>query len=220
MSHPAIVDIRAEHPDADLDPHWIETNRERAEARLSAVPRHYAEALPSDPAVIAWVRDLVGHAVVNQRAFNPRVSTGPSLLILGSVGTGKTFEAYGAVRALAHSGISCPWLLTTAADLYADLRPRDRGNAADFDRYADTALLVLDDVGAAKGSEWTEEINYRLINHRYERELPTIVTSNLAPRELAGVIGERVASRLAEMAVRVVLTGADRRRTPRGETSS
>jgi DNA replication protein DnaC len=201
MTHPAIVDIRAEYPNADLDPHWIETNRDRAEARLSAVPHRFAEALPDDPTVISWVQDLVGHAVVNQRAFNPRVSTGPSLLILGNVGTGKTFQAYGAVRALAHSGISCPWLFTTAADLYADLRPRDRGQAADFDRYADTALLVLDDLGAAKASEWNEEINYRLINHRYDRELPTIVTSNLGPRDLAGVIGERVASRLAEMAV-------------------
>ena len=47
-----------------------------------------------------------------------------------------------------------------------------------------TSASFVDDLGAAKPSEWTEEINYRLVNHRYEHMLPTIFTSNVPAREL------------------------------------
>ncbi|MER7128641.1 hypothetical protein [Streptosporangium saharense] len=40
-------------------------------------------------------------------------------------------------------------------------------------------LLLLDDLGSAKASEWTEEITYRVINHRHENLLPGVFTSNL-----------------------------------------
>jgi DNA replication protein DnaC len=81
-----------------------------------------------------------------------------------------------------------------------------------FERHARADLLVLDDLGASKSTEWTEEINYRLVNHRYENELPTLFTSNVPPKELIGVLGMRVASRLVEMTTRVPLDGEDRRR--------
>jgi len=80
-----------------------------------------------------------------------------------------------------------------------------------FERHAKAPVLMLDDLGAAKDSSWVEEVNYRLINHRYEWMLPTLVTSNVPPRDLAGEVGERVASRLTEMATPVVLKGPDRR---------
>lgn len=76
-------------------------------------------------------------------------------------------------------------------------------------------LLILDDLGAAKQSEWTEEITYRLINRRYTDLLPTLLTTNLPTAALRDAVGDRVASRLAEMTTTVVLTGADRRRQPR-----
>jgi DNA replication protein DnaC len=85
----------------------------------------------------------------------------------------------------------------------------------EFRRYATARLLVIDDLGAAKGSEWVEEINYRLINHRYEHKMPTLITSNLLPKELGAALGERVTSRLVEMADRVVIEGTDRRRNLR-----
>jgi DNA replication protein DnaC len=66
-----------------------------------------------------------------------------------------------------------------------------------------------------KASEWTEEVTYRVINHRYEHQLPTIVTSNLGGGDLRTGLGERIASRLAEMAKRVALKGTDRRRVTR-----
>ena len=116
------------------------------------------------------------------------------------------------MRALSVSGVRSRWELITTADFYARLRPRHQVDSEEeFRKIADCPLLVLDDLGAAKDSEWTEEQNYRLINHRYENVMPTLITSNLAPKDLAAGLGDRVASRLREMAHRVVVPGGDRR---------
>lgn len=195
------------------DRHWVETNAERGRDSQSRIPTHYAEARISDEAVARWAQSLVDGSAAASRSGNPVVTNGSSLAILGPVGTGKTHEAFGAVRELTESGAAVSWRFVTAADLYALLRPRSGSDSETvFRQHADARLLVVDDLGAAKNSEWVEEINYRLINHRYQEELPTIITSNLAPKNLTTGLGERVASRLAEMTTRVVLTGSDRRR--------
>jgi DNA replication protein DnaC len=104
------------------------------------------------------------------------------------------------------------WLAVTAPDLYAQLRPRDGiDGESEFRRFADVPLLLLDDLGAAKNSEWTEEINYRLIGHRYAAMLPCLITSNVPVAQLKAILGDRVASRLREMCQFVALTGPDRR---------
>lgn len=202
--------------DDDADPHWIAELRDTAARQAQRIPAHYADATVEVPEVAAWVRALVD-IVRAERRVVPRIVTGPSLLLIGSTGSGKTHAAYGVVRALGVSGVGCSWLVTTAADMYAQLRPRPKVDSEEeFDRYSRAGLLVLDDLGAAKGSEWNEEINYRLINHRYEHELPTLITSNVPPKNLAAALGERVASRLVEMAEQVVLRGADRRLNTKG----
>lgn len=205
--------VEAYRPDADE--HYAREFREvAARAVAERVPVRYADAWPSVPEVHSWACSLIERATSTPRdVFN--LAAGRSLLLLGPIGTGKTYEAYGVIRLLAASGASLGWRLVTAADLYAKLRPRHGVDSETvFEDIAKTRFLVLDDLGAAKGSEWTEEVNYRLINHRYERDLPTLITSNVPPRELSAALGERVASRLYEMADRVALKGADRRRTP------
>jgi DNA replication protein DnaC len=143
----------------------------------------------------------------------PGIAEGPSLLIAGPTGTGKTHLAYGAIRTLLARGVRLRWEATTTADLYARLRPRaGHDTERDLRTLARSPLLFLDDLGAAKTSEWTEELTYRLINHRYEHMLPTLITTNLPTAELRATLGDRVASRLAEMTDRVILTGPDRRR--------
>lgn len=209
MADPTIVRLE---PDDDLDTWWLEETLDREARRLkSHLPTHYSEAVVTDPAVREWIRELIAGAVTANRE-RPSLRRGPSLLLVGGTGVGKTYQAYGSIRALAVSGVSCSWLVTTAADMYARLRPRPGiDSETEFGNYANARFLVLDDLGAAKGSEWTEEINYRLVNHRYEHELPTLITSNVTPKDLGSALGERVASRLSEMATRVVLKGADRR---------
>lgn len=211
MPDPTIVAL--DQHDPELDVNHIRDNLEQAAALISSqVPIRYRSAIVDVPEIAEWVRSLV-ELGKNSRGSCPVVTTGPSLLLLGATGTGKTYAAYGAVRALSVSGVRCKWSLVTAADIYARLRPRPRiDSEEEFESLARTTLLVIDDLGVAKATEWTEEVNYRLINHRYEHMKPTLITSNVPPRELTAAVGERVASRLTEMTTRIVLKGPDRRR--------
>jgi DNA replication protein DnaC len=212
VTDPTIVTL-SDYPDDDRDPYWVAENLESSIRQIEATcPARYAHAVADQPEVVAWVKELVQRAV-EARLTVPTLVHGPSLLLSGAVGRGKTYQAWGAVRALAVTGLRVSWKVTTAADLYASLRPRAGVDAESvFQSYAQARLLVVDDLGAAKTTEFTEEVNYRLVNHRYEDELPTLFTSNVPPKELASALGGRVASRLVEMTTRVVLKGEDRRR--------
>lgn len=182
---------------------------------LTRIPPRYVRALADDADVERWLADMLKQAAedsIGKRAM-PSVTSGPSLLILGATGTGKTHQAYGAIRGIAAFGVRSMWRGVAAADLYAKLRPRHGVDSeAEFREIADAPLLMVDDLGAAKTSEWVEEVNYRLVNHRYESMLPTLFTSNVPPKQLSTALGERVASRLIEMTRRIVLKGDDRRR--------
>src|SRR5690606_9390713 len=210
---------------------------ERAEMAAQYAEEHtpprYAGAVPSVPEVEAWAAAVVRAAVNDSRARGKQVAAihgGPSLLLLGPTGVGKTHEAYGAMRAVSLCGVYVPWLVISAADLYARLRPRHGiDSEAEFRAIAESPALAVDDIGAAKNTEWVEEVNFRLVNRRYELARPSLFTSNLPPKTriipaekkddppevipgLDQVLGERVLSRLREMTRRVSMKGTDRRR--------
>ncbi|MFI2078610.1 ATP-binding protein [Streptomyces triculaminicus] len=194
--------------------------RQRSQVALArwerATPYRYQHATATHPDVITWARRAA--ADLRDVGF---------LVLNGNIGTGKTHEAYGALRRIAESGPARYELIaTTAPDMYGRLRPggSDKGTEYELRRLASVPLLLLDDLGTEKLSEWTEEATYRLLNERYNQCRPLIVTTNLpvrAPRDNHGQptgpdlvtrLGERLASRLAEASTVITLTGPDRRR--------
>ncbi|MFD3997461.1 ATP-binding protein [Streptomyces sp. NPDC058583] len=201
------------------------------EAAQQRIPKDYRDALVEHPDVAAWVRKVADSAVAsNAGGLNPqygapgrrRLAHGPSLLLWGNLGTGKTHQAYAAIRALTASGCGVAWHATTAADLYGDARPQAGVDLEhQLRRIVRVPLLLLDDLGAAKTSAWNEEVLFRLVNWRCQNQLPTVFTTNLPPvRELADspsqpvlrdLIGDRVLSRLSGMCTPVRFTGPDRR---------
>ncbi|MFD7705611.1 ATP-binding protein [Streptomyces sp. NPDC059786] len=181
------------------------------------IPFHFQDAIVDSPDIHTWLTELITQARKEQAARGNPLATvlhGRSLLLLGSTGTGKTHQAYGAIRELAITGVAARWVVTTAADLYGALRPRHGiDSEAEFARYRDARILLIDDLGADRTpTEFVEEVNFRLINHRYEHHLPTLITTNLLRKELAARLGDRVTSRLIEMCQPVVFEGPDRRR--------
>ena len=85
----------------------------------------------------------------------------------------------------------------------------------DLDNYLEADLLVLDDLGAEKTTEFVEGELYNIINYRYTNKLPTIITSNIPWNELPdkyGMNGKRIASRISEMCGSFNLNGEDYRR--------
>ncbi|MGH8570994.1 MAG: ATP-binding protein, partial [Gammaproteobacteria bacterium] len=179
------------------------------------LPPLFADAAVTVSEVADWVRHLVAGALAGRGVGHPVVRSGPSLLLTGKVGRGKTYQAFGALRALSVSGVHCRWLAVGEADMFATLRPRNgHDTESEFEALAGAGVLLLDDLGAAKRTEWTEEVVCRLINHRNEWRRATLVTTNRGGERdpLSAVVGERVASRLAQMCTPVAVTGPDRRR--------
>ena len=84
----------------------------------------------------AWMATLTRSAITTRRVV-VSLPTGPSLLLLGLTGRGKTYQAYGMIRGLSALGVRARWRSTTAGDLYAQLRPRHGiDSEAVFEKYA------------------------------------------------------------------------------------
>lgn len=193
---------------------WLDQHLGAMSSKFSQmVPARFADATATHPEVIDWVAEVCAAATMT--VGGPLMRRGPSLLLLGPTGVGKTFQAWGALRALTATGARFGAQFVAAADLYAELRPRYGVDSEEVYRaYSRADVLVVDDLGAAKHSEWVEEVNQRLVNYRYERQLTSVFTSNVKPADLAARLGERVASRLREMCSVHALKGEDRRSAP------
>ena len=72
-------------------------------------------------------------------------------------------------------------------------------------------IVIFDDIGAEKSSEWVRERLYTIINHRVVEGLTTIYTSNLNISDIYTNLGNRVGSRIKEGTTFVELRGHDRR---------
>lgn len=130
------------------------------------------------------------------------------LYLVGSAGSGKTAAAM-AVAQVALSN-EMPTYFTTVTDLLADMRPSNT-DEEQRDSLMNTCrtvpLLILDDIGQEKSSEWVREQLYRIINARWNEKLPTVFTSNSPLSEIRETISEAVYSRIRGQAI--VLTMSD-----------
>ncbi len=147
------------------------------------------------------------------------------LFLEGQPGVGKTHLAVAVLkRVIERTGAR--GLFYDTRDLLRVIRstydPSTRTTELDILRPVMTAdLLVLDDLGAEKTSEWVEETMNLIVNTRYNERRLTIFTSNYAdipdqtdPNALLFRIGHRMRSRLHEMCEFHVLDGADYRELP------
>ena len=153
----------------------------------------------------------------------PDVSRG--LFLEGQPGVGKTHLAV-AVLKQAIQTTGARGLFYDTRDLLRIIRstydPATRTTELDILRPVMTAeLLVLDDLGAEKTSEWVDETMNLIVNTRYNERRLTLFTSNYPdipddtePNSLLFRIGARMRSRLHEMCDFVVLDAADYRERP------
>jgi len=145
------------------------------------------------------------------------VPSSEGLLLIGGVGCGKTHLVVAILFELLKKNIC--GLFITVPDLLQKIRSGfDKKNepAESFMQGIRTAqLLILDDLGAEKNNEWTQEQLYMIINARYESMLPTIITSNCGVEELKIRIGARSVSRILEMCDGILCKGMDYREKKR-----
>jgi DNA replication protein DnaC len=139
------------------------------------------------------------------------------VLLLGTRGTGKTHLLAAVANALMGSGMGpsrsplyvvVPDFLDYVRADYESNRPNETASRRMEDA-RNCPVLLLDDLGVEKRTLWTDEQMYRLLNHRYNEGLPTVIASNVEMEELE----PRIASRMQDssLARMVVLAGEDQR---------
>lgn len=134
-----------------------------------------------------------------------------SLILLGGYGTGKTHLAAAIANDMISKGI--PVLFGTFSEHLERIRSEfdTKGAKTYLGKMKYTPLLVLDDVGKEKATEWTEQILFDVINYRYEHMLPFVLTSNLTEEQLGNYVGGAVYSRMCEMCIEADTGNDDRR---------
>ena len=135
------------------------------------------------------------------------------LLLWGDVGTGKSFLAACIANALLEKGV--PVLMTNFSKIlnqmgamYSDERYR---YIASFNRFS---LLIIDDLGIERNTEYALEQVYAVVDERYKAGLPLIITTNLTISQLRNpedVAHARIYSRILEMCTPVHVPGLVRR---------
>lgn len=135
-----------------------------------------------------------------------------SLLILGGYGSGKTHLAAAIANNLVDKGI--PVLFSTFSEHLEHIREEfDKdGQRKYLSMMKNTAMLVIDDIGKEKQTEWTQQILFDVINYRYEHLLPFVITTNMNEEELGNYVGGAVYSRMCEACTAVKTSGKDNRK--------
>lgn len=127
------------------------------------------------------------------------------LVLKGGYGAGKTHLA--AAIANDRIGRAESVLFVVVPDLLDHLRatfaPSSRVTYDDrFESIRNAPFLILDDLGAQSPTVWAQEKLFQLLNHRYNEQLPTVVTTN---RELEE-IEPRVRSRISDSRICTIVT--------------
>lgn len=166
------------------------------------------------------------HVQPNSALYEELKASKQSLIFTGPVGTGKTHKMF---------EILVPYLAENYLSVFyeaREIKPETiqkhffsvsealRRIRQSFDQKTDmdvadwmikTPMLFLDDLGTEKISDWTREIFFNVINERYNWMRPIVMSTNLTFKEIAQHYGDRMASRLYEMARVEKISGDDRR---------
>ena len=147
------------------------------------------------------------HAYVERwpEAFKKNVG----LLLFGDVGTGKSFLAGCIANALLDQDI--PVLMTNFPTILARLSGTFGADRADFlASLGDYDLLIIDDLGVERGTEYALEQVFSIIDSRYRSGKPLIVTTNLKLDELKhppDLAHARIYDRILERCAPILFAG-------------
>lgn len=134
--------------------------------------------------------------------FEDNYREGRSLILSGNVGTGKTHLASAMAQAVIRL-YGARALIVTIAEIVRVAKGTMAKSATYterdvIDELAGADLLIIDEIGAQRGSDYEVGLLHEIIDRRYQLITPTVVVSNLLVEELKAYIGERALDRLRQ----------------------
>lgn len=137
---------------------------------------------------------------------------GKGLLLYGSCGTGKTYAACEVANALIDRGVTV--LVTNFARLINDLQGNFERQAY-IDGLNYYRLLIIDDLGVERNTEYAKEQVYNIIDGRYRAGMPMIITTNLSMDKMSkpdDMDNLRIYDRILERCYPIKVDGVSRRK--------
>ena len=174
----------------------------------------------SDPAMLDWTFEndngrspQIHHAQRYVEQWQTLRSENLGLLLWGGVGTGKSFLAGCIANALMEQEV--PVRMTNFARILNELNSSFSGRNDIVDKLCRYPLLVIDDFGMERGTEYALEQIYNIVDSRYRSRKPLIVTTNLTLDEIRhpqDTAHARIYDRLLEMCIPISCIGVSLRK--------
>ena len=154
-----------------------------------------------DPSVSAKMQNVLNSAKEFAYGFAKHKGR-KNLLLMGNTGTGKTHISTSVAKVLIEGGY---YVLYDSAQNIVSAFENDKfrsgygAYAPEADKYLECDLLIIDDLGTEFVNQFTVSCLYNLFTTRRNRGLSTIISTNLAPAELASKYEGRIYSRIVGM---------------------
>ena len=160
--------------------------------RLDLYPAQYDAKCHSSPQEL--MRAIYRLAQNYAQTFS---SGSQSLLFSGATGLGKTFLSACIAKVVAERGFSVSYAPVGALfAAFEDEKFRPQPGASRTREYFSCDLLIIDDLGTEMATQFTVPVLYQLLNTRLMEKKPVILSTNLAPNELAARYTPQISSRI------------------------
>ncbi|MFN2489381.1 MAG: ATP-binding protein [Actinomycetota bacterium] len=195
-------DVKRKEYDAQRKAEHLLMRRDEIERRLRIVPEDFKGARISVKPVRDWTDAFIADPY----------NDGPwGLLLVGETGVGKSFNAWGAMKAVIESGYDRRIGYRSAPTLMIELRTGEREAVRETTELLQSCgLLFLDDLGVDRGTEFLESALHSILDPRSSCRRKTIIATNVPPSGWSNRFGDRIGSRL-KACVQVVMDGPDQR---------
>lgn len=140
---------------------------------------------------------LYNFSIKYAESFSPETTEG--ILFYGRPGSGKTHLSCAIANHIIREKQIFVLFAKSADILYKIKDSFKKESISELDiihRYCNAPLLIIDDFGTEKLTEWAEQVYYKIIDDRLISQSPLIISSNFTPEELENRLGERIVSRI------------------------
>ncbi len=149
----------------------------------------------NDPSALSTMK--ANYDIIRSFAENFGEGECKNLLLMGGTGLGKTHLSSSLAKVVIERGYDvCYESAPNVFSHFEQERFVREGEQKQSDRYFDTELLIIDDLGTESITQYSVSCLYNLINTRINRGLCTVISTNMTPSELIGKYTDRITSRL------------------------